>query len=162
MAGLRALRFTDLLSWFVGESVGVRFPCRSNKKVKNLSPCFYTWYMHVHVSSGAHRTAAKVGTLNDMMAERFKTFYFTAPLPQEGRVPDWPHCGSCAAKFYMQGAGVAAGTASTGATASAVAVLPQPERQVPLVAALAELASLHSAGALTDDDFQAARAKLLG
>ena len=165
----QTVRFTDLLSWFVGESVGVRLPGRANKKVRNQAPCFYTGHTLLEVRPGHRHSPAQVRKLNSMMAERFTVFHFTQPVPPAERVVDWKHCGRCAAAFYLCG-GVpgAAGHMEFGGSSSSAAAAPAPpvaqsttSSAASLVAALTDLARLHASGALNDQEFQEAKRKML-
>ena len=165
----KTVRFTDLLSWFVGESVGVRMPGRTNKKVRNQAPCFYSGHTLLEVRSGHRHSPTKVAMLNEMMAERFTIFRFTEPVPKEKRMVSWPHCGRCAANFYLGGddtttagaAGADAGSGHATLSCSASCIQPPPASPSSLVSALSELAHLHSSGALTPEEFQAAKRKVL-
>ena len=47
------------------------------------------------------------------------------------------------------------------ATTEAVAAAPAPEEKLPPVEALAQLAAMHEAGLVTDDEFAAKRAEIL-
>ena len=162
----KTVKFTDLLSWFVGESVGVRLPGRVNKKVRNQAPCFYSGHKLIEVSAGPHRSVEKAASLNGMMAERFTTFYFNAPLPMPERVLAWKHCGKCAATFYMRGvpaAGPEPGVASASSSGAPTVppAPPAPASNPTIVDGLVELSRLYAAGALTSEEFTAAKSKIL-
>ena len=96
-----------------------------------------------------------------MMSERFITFTFWAPMPMEERVIDFPHCGRCAAKFYLQhgqqtslaggGGPSAAEVAAPLGSTSAAQVSPN------LVGELERLARLHASCCLTVDEFHMAK-----
>ena len=162
----KTIRFSDLLSWFVGEGVGVRIPGQLNKKIRNRAPCFYSGRIPLHLLSGPKHTPEAAAALNGMMMERFTTFYFTNPIPKGSRVWGWKQCGKCAAGFFLAGEPNAANTGG-GALASnppqgampALALVPP---NVNLVQALAELARLHACGALDNQEFQLAKRRLLG
>ena len=108
----------------------------------------------------------KAASLNGMMAERFTTFYFTAPLPMPERVLAWKHCGKCAAIFYMRGepaAGPEPGAASA-SSSGAPAAPPVPPAQASnptIVNGLVELSRLYAAGALTSEEFTVAKSRML-
>ena len=162
----KTLRFSDLLSWFVGEGVGVRIPGQLNKKIRNRAPCFYSGRIPLHLLPGPKRTPEAAAALNSMMLERFTTFYFTSPIPKGSRVVGWKQCGKCAAGFFLAGEPNAANTGG-GANASVPQQGAMPaQAQVPphdnLVLALAELARLHACGALDNQEFQVAKRRLLG
>ena len=89
--------FTDLLSILVGESVEVRLPGEKNEKVRNVAPMLYSG--RVPLSSSFHDLGERT-EYDEMMMERFTTFFFTNPIPKAARRPDHPHCGKCCAEFY--------------------------------------------------------------
>ena len=92
------IRFTDLLSLFVGESLGLRLPGVANKKYRNVCPCFYSGRAPMQCGRRELEVASK---LNGMMDERFTIFRFGNPLPLSQRDKSWPQCGKCAAAFYL-------------------------------------------------------------
>ena len=47
------------------------------------------------------RDVSEMTDFNSAMSERFKTRFWTRPLPRAGRVPDFPRCGHCFAKFIL-------------------------------------------------------------
>lgn len=89
--------FTDLLSFFVGESVGVRLPGEKNVKVRNAAPMFYSGRAPLTSSFVDHDERSEY---DEMMMERFTTFFFTNPIPKKERKPNHPQCGRCCAAFY--------------------------------------------------------------
>ena len=148
------LCFTDLLSMFVGESFGVRVPGAKNEKVSNKAPLFYSGRAPISATKGAPNARAEH---NRMMGERFTTFSFECPLPLPDRRADWPKCARCASAFYLHGP---APGPSSSSGAPAVPVPPASSTQ--LLAELSQLAAMHTAGALTEEEFSAAKAKILG
>ena len=66
---------------------------------RNKAPTFYTAWEQVSISC---RDVRKADTLNRAMAERFKTRTGTTPLPQAARVPKYPQCACCFAKFVLE------------------------------------------------------------
>ena len=110
---------------------------------------------------------------NGMMEERFTTFTFSQPLPKAERVMDWSTCGRCAAQFYLTHGTSVPGHAdrlpsqsklpiqqpesSTGAGLPVAQGTPQPS----LPEALTSLHGLHLSGALSSDEFTAAKRRLL-
>ena len=101
---------------------------------------------------------------DNMMMERFTLFKFCTPIPKADRRPDHPHCGKCCARFYLKYGGcMAAPDSGSGAPAQAADVAHGSPPPVP-TAWVQDLATLHQllrAGALSDAEFQAAKAKLL-
>ena len=171
----RTMRFTDLLSLFVGEAITVRRPGAVGQKHANMSPCFYSGRTPIQPQVSDPGAAAE---LKEMMDERFTIFSFDHPLPHSLRVPDWPKCGKCCAAFYLdEGAQDAANTPETHSSSSARAATPaaanapetpssssaRPETPaVPgVVRGLNRLVELQQAGFLTADEFQAAKQRLL-
>lgn len=91
-----------------------------------------------------------------MMDERFTQFHFSTPLPLPDRDPSWVHCGRCCAKFHLETA-AAVGTPE--------ASWPQPARVLEggvSLDKLRELVDLKSAGHLDEEEFRAAKRRLLG
>jgi hypothetical protein len=96
---------------------------------------------------------------NQMMSERFVTFRFTTPMPPEmERQMDFPHCGRCAAAFYLQGVSPEASAGAASAPTRAASA-PQPPQSA--VSDLERLAHLHQVGALSADEFKAAKRQCL-
>ena len=192
--------FTDLLSLFVGESVGLRTPGEPNQKFRNKAPLFYSGRVPMLCS---RRDKDAEATLNGMMDERFELFRFTVPLPKRERKADWVHCAKCCAEFYLRGGAAAdvvgtppsaatgaplatvpvatpGGTAASSTSAvlpvaspvaplaltavsSAGGVAPGPSAGTPALASeLEKLHGLHADGALTKEEFAAAKRVLLG
>jgi hypothetical protein len=144
--------FTDVLSVFVGESFGVRSAGVKNEKVRNKAPVFYSGRTQIQ---SRHRDAEARAQFNGMMDERFTLFRFTVPIPMQDRRVDWPQCAKCAARFYLEGC------------AENLRSLEPPRVPLPiasehsLVSALVELAGLKAAGHLDDQEFRAAKRRLL-
>ena len=148
------LRFSDLLSFLMGESVGVRRAGTTNRKVRNRAPCFYSGRARMHIQPSAHHTYQACQKYNGMMDERFCTFVFSVPIPKEQRQINFPMCGRCAAKFYLEGEVASApvrpmpdGTAASASSS--------------LASELQKLADLYGAGVLDADEFKAAKRQLL-
>lgn len=150
----KTLRFTDLLSVFVGETVAIRVPGAANMDHKNAAPAFYSgrtpmWPTHIR-DQEAH------AELRRMMDERFQHFHFATPLPQGQRDTNWIHCAKCCAIFYLTHhapedcqSAPEAGAASRSSAGSN------------LVAQLRELAELKAQGVLDEDEFRLAKRRLL-
>ena len=142
----------------------MRVPGHLNRKVRNSGPCFYSGRSPLQLLPSPRHSAVAVAQFNTMMNDRFTTFYFTQPLPYAERVMAWPQCARCAARFYLQGDEANSAAAPGGAASSSASDVAQgpPEAQHGgIVAALTELARLHSCGALDDQEFKAAKEKLL-
>ena len=93
--------FEDLLSLMAGEKFGIREPNKKPRQFRNTSPMFYTaWEPLTFRGKDPHMMA----TYNQAMGERFKTRRWTRPLPAEGRLPKFPHCACCFAKFILTNA----------------------------------------------------------
>lgn len=91
--------FEDLLAVLCGEQIGVRLPGKGPVLHRNTAPMFYTsWQPLTMKCNDQMRMAA----LNGGMAERFRTRRWQRPLPREGRLAKYPHCGPCFAKFVLQ------------------------------------------------------------
>ena len=160
------IRFTDFLSLLCGESLGIRAPCQLNKKFRNTIPCFLS-------SPGpvvcGRRDAVKAATLDGMMQERFTTFSFWNPVPMQNRIVDFPKCGRCCAAFYLRGLNQNA-SSSDSPVAAASAVLPvaansscsASSQSGPSMAELRELVELRREGLLDEEEFRAAKQRLLG
>ena len=162
----KTIRFSDLLSLFVGESLGLRLPGVVNKKYPNLCPCFYSGRAPMQCQRRESGAAAK---LSAMMDERFTTFRFFQPLPMAERDARWPQCGRCAAGFFLQGVPTAAQTPPGQPCLAPAPSLPISEQQPSFSSARAEgcvvalqaLAVLHRQGDMTDAVFAAAKQRLL-
>ena len=153
------IRFTDLLSLFVGESLGLRLPGVANKKYRNVCPCFYSGRASMQCGRRELEVATK---LNGMMDERFTIFRSGNPLPLSQRDKSWPQCGKCAAAFYL-GADLPVGS-------SVVQVSNAPSQGRPAegprgipdwVAALEALAVLRCRGDIDAAEYAEAKKKLL-
>ena len=97
----KAMSFEDLLSVLVGELVGVRVPGARPVQHRNKAPLFYTARRALQYHS---MDMGEVADYNQAVAERFKTRRWSVPLPLAERRPDFPACGRCAAKFYLESA----------------------------------------------------------
>ena len=115
--------FEDLLSLLVGERLGIRVPGARPVSHRNRAPMFYTARRPLSMVS---RDVSEMTDFNNAMAERFKTRFWTRPLPRAGRVPDFPRCGHCFAKFILDNAAAAPPPAplQVAALVAAPAVLP--------------------------------------
>ena len=161
------VRFTDLLSWFLGESVGVRRPGTKNQKFRNAAPCFYSGRAPLHLVPSVRHSRVVCEQYNNMMDERFKIFEFCMPLPKEQRVANWPACGRCAAQFFLHHGGPNA--APSGPSAAPIlpcrtglaSPAPTFKGAVSLIPELERLAALHASGALDAAEFKAAKQKVL-
>ena len=171
------ISWADLLRMFVGEGVAARRPGKSNKKEKNRAPCFCTGLKFMHCG---RRDPQHAVDMNGAMAERFRIFHFSIPLPMESRVPDYPQCGRCAAAFYLQGSGDTLPTLPLAADDPAAAVPTRPHggSEAPVAATsnaapsepasssaldpLLHLVRLHRTHVLDDEEFRAAKRRLLG
>ena len=151
------VRFSDLLSFFMQESVGVRRPGALNKKIKNAAPTFYSGRAPMELAPSKKHSARACVKYNSMMSERFCTFRFTIPIPFQERDMDFPVCGRCAAKWYIEGA---AGSSAAEA-AGPLPLLVGGVAPVSLADDLERLGALHSAGSLDADEFKAAKRQLL-
>lgn len=151
------VRFSDLLSFFMEESVGVRRPGALNKKIKNAAPTFYSGRAPMELAPSKKHSAVACVKYNSMMSERFCTFRFTTPIPFQERDMNFPVCGRCAAKWYIEGA---AGSSAAEA-AGPLPLLVGGVAPVSLADDLERLGALHSAGSLDADEFKAAKRQLL-
>ena len=143
----KSVRFTDLLSWFMREGVGARRPGVVNKKVKNTAPCFYSGRSRMELLPSKKHPVHVCQKYNGMMDERFCTFEFKIPMLKHEHQINFPMCGHCAAKFYLQGV-------SYGAPMG-------PRATTSLASELEKLAQMHSAGVLDADEFRSAKRQLL-
>jgi len=149
----KTLRFTDLLSLFVGETVGVRLPGQLNQQYKNRAPTFYSGREPIRSS---HRQAAAAREQDRMMSERFTLFHFTRPLPHEMRDAAWRHCGRCAAAWYLQGL---AGARERPQPRPAPAASSSSSAE--LIRGLLQLTTLRQSGLLDEEEFRAAKRQML-
>ncbi len=123
------VKFTDMLSLLVGESMELRAPGQLNTEFRNKAPLFYSVRVPLQC---VRRSADAAQTLNHMMADRFATFLFETPLPRAERAVDWKHCGKCSAAFFLQGEAFihapppTAASGSVGGAAPAATVAPWP------------------------------------
>ena len=97
-----------------------------------------------------------------MMTERFTIFTFSLPIPMPERQAGWTSCGSCAARFYMRGA---ASTAALKSEPESPGPVHQPgacsDGAASMVSSLQSLAELRAAGMLTEDEYAAAKQRVL-
>ena len=151
------VRFSDLLSFFMEESVGVRRPGALNKKIKNTAPAFYSGRAPMELTPSKKHSVGACVKYNSMMSERFCTFRFFNPIPLPERDMNFPVCGRCAAKWYIEGA---AGS-GVAATPAPLPLLVGGVAPASLADDLERLGALHSAGSLDADEFRAAKRQLL-
>ena len=90
--------FEDLLALLCGEQLGVRLPGKGPVMHRNTAPMFYTSWQPLTMRCA---DPVRMASLNGGMAERFKTRHWTQPLPMQGRIAQYPHCGRCFAKFVL-------------------------------------------------------------
>ena len=93
--------FADLLALLAGEKFGIRLPNKKPQQYKNTSPMFYTAWEQLTFRGSPNKMLA----YNGAMDERFKTRYWARPLPQHGRLIEFPHCACCFASFILSNAG---------------------------------------------------------
>lgn len=149
----KTLRYTDLLSFFVGETLAIRVPGAQNTEHRNTAPTFYSGRLPIspsHVKDQSGRLE-----LQKMMDERFQMFAFTVPLPQQLRQTSWVHCGRCCAQFYLQ-VHAPPHLPQIAPPASSSSSLGRD-----LVSQLRELACLMEQGVLDAEEFRAAKRRLL-
>jgi len=156
------MRFTDLLAFFVGESLDVRRPGQLSQKFRNTAPTFYTGRTPIRAAGHNHEAAC---VLDRMMDERFHVFTFWRPLPASIRKADWVHCGKCAAEFYLTAEASTASSSSSSPSTSSSSSSSSASQHVAvdggLVSRLAALAALQAQGQLDDEEFRAAKRQLL-
>lgn len=163
----RTVQFTDLLSLFVGETIGVRHVGK-NASFKNKAPIFYSGLMPMRCGLSDRTIAEK---LNGMMDDRFTIFSFTTEIPREHRRPDWPKCGTCAAAFFLgshvapappiappggpiaQSWGLSTGASSSSSSSGSAGAIADCLRQ---------LAVLYAEGSIDDVEYRAAKRRTLG
>ena len=161
------IKFTDLLSLLCGESIGLRLPCQLNKKFRNTLPCFMSSPGPIVCS---RRDAAKAAQLNGMMEERFATFSFWNPVPMQNRILGFPQCGRCCAGFFLGGLNQNTSSNSSHAAPGDAAVpvvanssgLAAPSQSGPNMNQLRDLVEMRREGLLDEDEFRAAKRRLLG
>ena len=85
----------------VGERFGVRVH-GGTVQHRNKAPMFYTAWQPLTYHD---QIPEKMLTLNQAMLERFVTRRWTRPLPREGRVPMFPRCARCFARFVCEHGG---------------------------------------------------------
>ena len=91
----------DLLQIFNGEKLGIRMPGQSPIQHRNMAPMFYTAWAPLTMRC---ENVEEMANLNMAMSERFTTRHWVHPLPREGRLPVFPHCGKCFASFVLSNA----------------------------------------------------------
>ena len=91
--------FEDLLQMLAGEKLAIRVPCARPVQHRNLAPMFYTAWAPLGMTSENHD---RMVNLNGAMSERFTTRSWTRPLPFQGRIPKYPQCACCFAKFVLE------------------------------------------------------------
>jgi hypothetical protein len=152
------IRFTDLLSVFVGESFGIRHAGARNQKFANKAPLLLSGRDKIR---STHKRPEARAMLEDMMDERFTFFEFNNPLPKAERNAKWVHCGGCAANFYLKGPPSALLTSATASSSQSRRVQQSCDAAPDLVDGLGRLAMLRAVGHLDEQEFRAAKAKLL-
>jgi hypothetical protein len=165
------VRFSDLLSFFLGESVGIHIPGALNKKFKNVAPCFYSGRCHMELLPSHKHSSKACEKYNGMMDERFTIFRFNIPLPREQRLLDWPSCGCCAAKFYLSegtfGTNVFQSPSRSGQFRPPPIALERASGSGPgqvqfaIASELEKLACLHRQGVLDTEEFRSAKRRLI-
>jgi hypothetical protein len=151
------ISFADLLALCVGESVGVRV-VGGNRSYRNKAPVFYSGATLMRCG---FRDRSLGDRLDGMMDDRFTCFRFNVPVPRETRRPDWPQCGRCAATFYL-------GTHDepefpllvNDMRSSSSSSQTSPGAQA-LVNALDRLQKLFREGALDEDEYRAAKRRVI-
>ena len=154
----KTMKFTDLLALFVGEAINVRL-VGGNEPYRNAAPIFYSGV--VPMRCGLHdRTVSE--KLNGMMDDRFAIFRFTQDIPMEFRQEQWPKCGACAARFYLQ-------THDAVMAPLTQPLLPLTQRFAPVLQAMTQpsrpdlredlqsLAVMHEQGQLDVEEYRAAK-----
>jgi len=159
------IRFSDLLSFFCGEGIGLRRPGALNTKFHNKAPCFYSGRACMSLAPSKKHTARVVQQYNGMMDERFTVFRFWNPIPKAAREMHWPQCGRCGAEFFLTGAGDSCpDPLHVGGDAPPLQDAPHAVSGPPsgsLSTELEKLAQLFSAGVLDAGEFKAAKQRLL-
>ena len=84
-----------------GEKLGVRMPGQSPIQHRNMAPMFYTAWAPLSMRC---ENVEEMANLNVAMSERFNMRHWLRPLPREGRLPVFPHCGKCFASFVLSNA----------------------------------------------------------
>jgi hypothetical protein len=87
-----------LLRLLCGEAVGVRVPGAKNVSVKNKAPFFYSGLVKIAPVGGTRELRA---AKNQAMDERFAMRLFATPIPHGLRLPAFPSCGRCFARFCL-------------------------------------------------------------
>ena len=90
--------FDNLLSVVVGEQIGIRIPSDKPVQYRNNAPFFYTALQPLCFRTMNY---AEAQAKNAAVAERFKTRHWTIPLPGAERLPTFPKCGCCFARFVL-------------------------------------------------------------
>ena len=104
--------FEDLLQVMVGEQLAIRVPCARPVQHRNVAPMFYTAWAPLSMWS---KDLQRMACLNQAMMERFKTRTWSRPLPPHGRMPKYPQCACCFAKFLLEHPGASPVAVEVGA-----------------------------------------------
>ena len=97
--GPKVCAFEDLLQLFCGEKLAIRIPHARPVEHRNGAPMFYTAWAPLHMTCADHN---RMLNLNAAMEERFTTRMWTRALPREGRIPKFPQCACCFARFVLE------------------------------------------------------------
>ena len=97
----KALAWEDLLAVLAHEIVGIRVPCAKPVQHRNAAPMFYTARKLVAYVS---QDAQEMIDYNQAMTERFKIRRWLIPFPMHLRQVDFPRCGPCSARFFLESA----------------------------------------------------------
>ena len=153
------ISFTDLLALCVGESVGIRV-VGGNRPFRNKAPVFYSGATLMRCGFRDRSLGAR---LDGMMDDRFTVFKFFVEVPRETRRPDWPQCARCAATFYLsthdepESPLLLNHSQSASSAAPSASVAPA----LSLVNALDRLSKLFQDGALDEDEYRAAKRRVI-
>ena len=97
--GPKVCAFEDLLAMLNGEKLAVRVPCARPVQHRNGAPMFYTaWALLTMTCTDRNRMV----NMNKAMDERFTIRTWSTPLPLEGRIPRFPQCACCFARFVLE------------------------------------------------------------
>ena len=157
----KTIKFSDLLSLFVGEAIGIRLVGK-NERFVNRAPLFYSGLMRMRCSHTERTVAEK---LNGMMDDRFTVFTFSEEIPRSGRRADWPQCGACAASFFLRTHDAIELPLTMPLTQPASMLTQMPAQQGPpedVVVRLRTLSDLRDRGHLDDEEYGVAKRTALG
>ena len=143
--------FTDLLSVLVGETIEVRVPGCPNQKWKNNAPMIYSG--RAALQCGFQDEQEKED-YDNMMRDRFTLFRFTTRVPNAD--PNHPKCMRCCAEFFLDES--LGGTRTPPATPDR---LIESQRSDSVTTQLLVLSRMHREGTLSDEEFAAAKSKIL-